>query len=395
MPNKPEKPRSDFPLYAHPCGSWAKRVGGVIYYFGGWDDPQAALEEYQRWKDDSDSGRRPNSNGKGLTVKRLVNSFLNSKKRLLDCREIRQSTFQDYYDNCKRVVKVFSGRTFVSSLGPTDFEKLRSDFAKTHGPVTLCGDITCTRVLFKYADDTFDVRVKFGQGFKKPSRANLRKHRLQRQPKMFQPPELRKIIKEAGVQLRAMIYHGLNCAFGNHDCAMLTFSALDLERGWVNFPRPKTGINRRCPLWPETIEAVKAAIAARPNPKDEVFADRVFITKYGSSWEPKTNKQNDDKGTASAKDNPISKEMAKLLKSAKVKLYRKGVGFYALRHIFQTIGEKSRDKDAVRAIMGHAESANDMSAVYNEEPIDDDRLRAVTDFVRTWLITPTSQRQSA
>ena len=64
-----------------------------------------------------------------------------------------------------------------------------------------------------------------------------------------------------------------------------------------------------------------------------------------------------------------------------------------MRHTFQTIGEKSRDKDAVRAIMGHTESANDMSAVYNEEPVDDARLRAVMDYVRDWLF-PTPRRLS-
>ncbi len=56
-----------------------------------------------------------------------------------------------------------------------------------------------------------------------------------------------------------------------------------------------------------------------------------------------------------------------------------------LRHTFQTIGEKSRDKDAVRAIMGHTEDPNDMSAVYNEEPVEDSRLRAVTDYIQAWL----------
>lgn len=66
-------------------------------------------------------------------------------------------------------------------------------------------------------------------------------------------------------------------------------------------------------------------------------------------------------------------------------LLRPGLSFYAFRHTFQTIGEKRRDKDAVRAILGHAEAAHDMSAVYNEEPVDDERLRAVTDYVRAWL----------
>jgi integrase len=393
MPTKPNKPRPDFPLYAHAAGVWAKKVRGQTHYFGSWDDPQAALEEYLRQKDDLLAGRTPSAKSDELTVRQLVNRFLNSKKRLLESGEIRQRTFEDYYDNCKRVLQVFGRNKPVSSLRPIDFEKLRADFAKTHGPITLCGDISCTRVLFKYADDNFDVRVKYGQAFKKPSTATLRKHRQRQERKLFQQIELHKVIKAAGVQLRAMIYLGVNAGFGNHDCAMLTMSSLDLKRGWVDFPRPKTGIGRRCPLWPETIRALQAAIAARPKAKLPEHADRVFITKYGHTWEPKSRKQNDDKGTASAKDNPISKEVAKLLKS--LKLHRKGVGFYALRHTFQTIGEKSRDKDAVRAIMGHAEAANDMSAVYNEEPVDDARLKAVTNYVRAWLNAPARQRRSA
>lgn len=321
-----------------------------------------------------------------MTVRELVNHFLTSKKRMLDSGELKASTYQDYYTNCERVLKVFGRGTLVRSLTPLDFERLRADFAKTHGAVTLCGDITCTRVLFKYADDNLDVRVRFGQAFKKPSRTVLRKLRQQRAPKMFQPWELREITKTAGVQLRAMIYLGLNCGFGNNDCAMLPLSAVDLKRGWINFPRPKTGILRRCPLWPDTVKALKAAIAERPKPKDDANADRLFITKYGQTWEPKSTKE-----IKSAKDNPVSKEMAKLLKACK--LHRKGVGFYALRHIFQTVGGKSRDKDAVRAIMGHAEATNDMSAVYNEEPVEDERLKAVTEYMRAWLATRAPRQQ--
>jgi integrase len=197
-----------------------------------------------------------------------------------------------------------------------------------------------------------------------------------------------------------MIYLGINCGLGNHDCAMLRFDHLNLQRGWVDFPRPKTGIDRRCPLWPETVQALKAAIKIRPEPKLPVkrknarkakpeqniedYIDRVFITKYGQSWEPKSDY-----------DNPISKETTKLLKDLEV--HRKGVGFYALRHTFQTIGGQSRDRDAVRYIMGHVEDANDMSARYTEETVSDDRLKAVTDYVRDWFRSakPKGKRKSA
>ena len=81
------------------------------------------------------------------------------------------------------------------------------------------------------------------------------------------------------------------------------------------------------------------------------------------------------------RDNPISKEMRKVLDTVGIR--RKGVGFYTLRHVFQTIGEKTRDKDAVRAIMGHVE--NSIAANYSEEPVEDERLIAVVNHVRAWL----------
>ena len=45
--------------------------------------------------------------------------------------------------------------------------------------------------------------------------------------------------------------------------------------------------------------------------------------------------------------------------------------------------------------MGHAESSNDMSAVYNEEAPSDDRLRAVTDYVRAWLFPATPVKEGS
>ena len=44
------------------------------------------------------------------------------------------------------------------------------------------------------------------------------------------------------------------------DCGTLPKSAVDLQAGWVTFPRPKTAIERRCPLWVETVEAIREAI---------------------------------------------------------------------------------------------------------------------------------------
>ncbi len=98
-----------------------------------------------------------------------------------------------------------------------------------------------------------------------------------------------------------MILLGINCGFGNSDCGALPESALDLTDGWVNAPRSKTGIPRRCPLWPETVEALRAVLAERREPLDPDAAGLVFLTATGRSW----HKDFDD--------NPISKETRKLL----------------------------------------------------------------------------------
>ena len=67
-----------------------------------------------------------------------------------------------------------------------------------------------------------------------------------------------------------------------------------------------------------------------------------------------------------------------------MKMKRPGLSFYALRHTFETIGGESRDQVAVDFIMGHAPEDDDMGSHYRER-ISNERLVAVTNFVRTWL----------
>ena len=59
-----------------------------------------------------------------------------------------------------------------------------------------------------------------------------------------------------------------------------------------------------------------------------------------------------------------------------------GMGFYWLRHTFQTVADGTKDPVAVSAIMGHVDAS--MAGVYREG-IEDARLRAVTDHVHQWL----------
>ncbi len=77
-PAKPDKPRPDFPLFAHAAGVWAKKIRGKLHYFGPWSDPEGALKACEAQAEALHAGRkpRPSATGEGLTVKQLVNHFL-------------------------------------------------------------------------------------------------------------------------------------------------------------------------------------------------------------------------------------------------------------------------------------------------------------------------------
>jgi integrase len=333
----------------------------------GWRE---ALAEYKAVADDLHAGRKPRETTNGLTVADLCNRFLTAKTHALDAGEIGARTFADYKAFTDRLVSTFGKGRPVDDLRADDFEALRAGLAKQYGPVRLGNEIQRVRTVFKYGYEAglIDRPVRFGPQFKKPSANVLRKHRAAGGTKMFEAEELRRLIDAAGVQLRAMILLGVNAGFGNSDCGTLPLSALDLKGGWVRFPRPKTGVERRCPLWPETVEALRAALARRPTPKDDADTGTVFVTKYGSAWA--------SEGSSDA----VKLEFGKLLR--KVGLNRPGVGFYALRHTFRTVADATRDFPAVRMVMGHADDSIDQT--YRER-IDDERLHAVAGYVRRWL----------
>jgi integrase len=178
------------------------------------------------------------------------------------------------------------------------------------------------------------------------------------------------IVQGAAQPLRTMVLLAVNGGLGNSDVAQLPISALDWKRGWCNFARVKTGIQRRFKLWPESIASLQEWFAERPKPNGDTADGLVFVTHRGGSW------------SKAIADNPVCKETARLLK--RLQLHRKGLSFYSLRRTHRTVASEARDEAAADAIMGHAPPSHDMAAVYRQR-IDDGRLIAVTDHVHDWL----------
>lgn len=374
---KPNKPYPTFPLTAHMAGTWCKKIKGKLFHFGGWADPAAALAKYHHQVDDLQAGREPTEMARGrLTMVDLCNEFLDSKQTKVDIGKLSATAHWDYVRSCKRMLGIVGRNTLVESLKPKDFDIFAGKLAKGVSPVTFANRVRLARVMFRWAakQELIPKPLNFGENFVIPSKATLRADRQSKPAREFTAAELRAIIDAAGNPLKAMILLGINCGFGATDCATLPQSGIDLERGWIEFPRPKTAVERRCPVWPETVAALRMALASRPDPSNADFAGLAFVTKYGNPYVRLSEKGTNHDAVASA--------FAKIL--AELQLNGNRRAFYSLRRTFETIGGASRDQICVDHIMGHSPASSDMSAVYRQS-IEDDRLRAVADHVRRWL----------
>ena len=255
-----------------PPADGPRKVRGVTRFFGPWNDPQAAVNKWLDQKDDLLAGREARTTGEGLTVHCLVNQFLETKEALVNAGELTGRHWEDCRLTGVTLVEVFGRSRLVADLRPADFQRLRKELTKGQGkkrrgrgPIALTNEIGRARAFFNYAhkQGLIDRPVVFGDGFKKPSRAVLRRERGRKGAKMFTAEQIRAMLAKAGLQLKAMILLGINCGLGNNDFALLPLSALDLKTGWLTYPRPKTGMERRCRLWPETVAALQEALARR------------------------------------------------------------------------------------------------------------------------------------
>lgn len=387
---KPEKPRPDFPLTPHSNGSWCKRIRGKLHYFGRWDDPDAALVDYLDQKDDLYAGRVPRRSRDAIDLAYALDHFLSSKKADLLEGRITPRTFWELDRTCERIADFLGEGRLLTDILPEDLTSLRLELGKgwkkkesqNNGhvkvkerlsPTTIKGELSRARMVFLHVNEYLAPKpIAYRKALRSPSRWQLRQIVNERGPADFSAKQIKVLADSASLHLRAMIYLGINCGFGNGDCAKLRTSHVDLERGWHQFWRPKTQNPRRCPLWPETVTAIRESIAKRPVPKTAEAEGYVFLTREGNCW------------TKENGWNAISTEFRKLLKNHDY--YREGVtGFYGLRRTFETVATDAGHQVAVDFIMGHCPDENDMPARYRQR-VSDESLLKVSNFVRQWFL---------
>lgn len=356
------------------AGQWYRTVNGKPIYFGVLRDPDAALRKYLAWAAKQaarDPKLNPRIDPRDVTIKLGFNHFLTARHADVESGALSAGQYLRYRRAAQRVRDCFGPQRRIDDLGPQDFERLRSTLVGK--PRTIGNAIRDIRVAFKWVADFYNVRPTFGQSFKRPTAKAIRAGGKKRE--LFAAAEIRMILAVAEPNLRAMILLAMNCGFGQRDCALFSRSHFDLECHW--FPRPKTGVERRCPLWPETIAAIACSHRWRP----DLFPELVFLSKYGKILVR-------DDAIADAHGN-ITRTRRKdaiqqMLRRACVRADVKYRPFYTLRHTFRSVVDRVSDATAIRAIMGW--SLPGMDAVYVQLMADGAaRLRVVTEMAHKWL----------
>jgi integrase len=171
----------------------------------------------------------------------------------------------------------------------------------------------------------------------------------------------------------AMTLLAVNGGLGQTDLGRLPWSALRLSPlPHLDYRRPKTEVDRSVPLWPETLSAIQAIPAGQPQ-------DLVFRYSDGRAWaEPNVTREGGAIVAVSMRD-----KIRHWLRKLGEESGHQFPGFYALRHTFRTVADEANDQHAIHRIMGH--SLPGMSGHYVER-IGLDRLLAVTEHVRAWLL---------
>ena len=362
---KPAKPFADYPLFAHACGKWAKKIEGKTVYFGTWDEPDKALSEYRAYIADKDLDGQSD-----MTLSKAANLFLAAKNLAVENGLLANRTYSEYKSTLKAMLNHW-GREFpLSEIDKAELVRYYNERSETRNLVSMGNECVRIKTIFFYLEDKdlIEEAPKFPEEFKKPSRKLVRRHKREVGSKVISQADMDNLLFNAGGTLKPMILLAVQAGFSPADIANLKLDHVNYDEGksgWINMPRVKTEIDRYFPMLPETAEALKDYVARRPKPARKEDQDYLFLTPSGSRMNP-------DKSEFTPWFSALSKQCG--LKATA----------YWLRHTCQNVAEKGGDMTAVKMLMGHADQS--ISDTYRHE-IEDSRMYDVVSAIGSYLFT--------
>ncbi len=335
------KTRSDkFPLTRHSTGQYCKKIKGKMYYFG--SDKKEALQRYidqaAYLHGSNDNSQKPANDS--MTLKQLCELFLKYQLSKVQANAITARHYNDQIGSLNKLMAFLGHGRRIKDISTIDLQnykrKLQKQYNRSGHRLNL--HISNLKTLFHWAKKN-DI-LKQIPNVDAVSRSKI----INKQRRIFTHEEINKLLAVADTQMKAMIWLGLNCGFGCTDCSELQWKHFDLVNGRVVFPRGKTGVARDLPLWPETIEALRAV------PKKGKL---VFYTARGNPFVRNVLKIDANGYEKYSPINSIATKFSKMIKNAGLDV-PKGTGFYTLRRTAATMAARSGDPFAVQRLLGHA-----------------------------------------
>jgi len=333
------KTRSDkFPLTLHSTGQYCKKVKGKIYYFG--KDKKQALERYLEQAAFLHNGKAKmfkNTNG-NITLKSLCNIYLQHQQAKATSAEITIRHHADQISCLKKFMSFIGQHRKINEISTLDLQSYKRKLKRAYNSAHRMNlHISIMKAMFYWArkNDILDYIPNIDAI---SSVKIIHKQRL-----VFTSKDIHRLLDVADVQMKAMIWLGLNCGFGCTDCTELKWNDLDLANGRVKLARKKTGISRDLPLWPETIQSLGRI------PKSGKL---VFYTSRDKPLIQTTCHVNEDGSSKYSSSNLVTSRFSKLMKKAGIQA-PKGIGFYTLRRTAATIAARSGGPFAVQRLLGH------------------------------------------
>ena len=334
------KTRSDkFPLTLHPTGQYCKKINGKLYYFG--SDKKQALEKYldkatclhgdQRFIQKKSDGE--------MMLKELCDLYLQYQYLKVQANGLTARHHNEQIASLNKFMSFLGENRKIDEISTLDLQSYRRKLQKAYSTAHRMNlHISIMKAMFHWAKKN-DV-LDYTPNIDAVSRGKI----VYKQRLVFISEGIHRLLDVADVQMRAMIWLGLNCGFGCTDCAELKWSDVYLVNGRIKLARKKTGIPRDLPLWPETIEAL-----GKITRKGKL----VFYTSRGNPFVRTILKTDGNGNSKYTTQNSITCKFSRLIKKAGLKV-PKGTGFYTLRRTAATVAARSGDPFAVQRLLGHA-----------------------------------------
>jgi integrase len=393
---------SQFPLFPHGSGQWAKKINGAMRYFGVWDQWQAALKSFERVERERLATSRPES-----CVRNMVDLFLDAQELRAERGTVSRRQYEDYKFTLNALAKSLGEGSDLAALTPEDWERWREEISvckkgqrigEQKRAQSVSNDVVRVQAMLNWLREKHDVRFNTGSAMEKMSAAMKRKQKATMPSGCWDPAEIRAVVEHCDKVndrlLKASTLLAINCGFLSSDIGMIPlaiakgkFAGMGLDGNFLTLPRSKNFKPRKFYLWEETLNAMNAYLAIRP-------ASTIFYShtqaeaRYERWFLSPTGKVMSDSPTCA-----IGQKMNRALSNIGL---RKGLDgnkilfFKGLRTTFSVVLQRTQVRDVVKSMMGHH---NDVLAEHYSGHTADEILKKASEELRVWYHSGTEQDQ--